>query len=115
MPKLRVHNFSMSLDGYAAGPAQSLDDPLGVGGERLHDWVFPTRRRRRMLGEDGGGGVATVQQYLRAGLVDDLHLAVVPVLLGSGERLLDRDYGLELVEFAPSATVAHIRLRPSSG
>src|SRR5947209_16177506 len=54
MPKLRVHNFSMSLDGYAAGPAQSVDDPLGVGGERLHDWVFPTRSWRRMIGEDGG-------------------------------------------------------------
>jgi hypothetical protein len=43
MPKLRVHNFSVSLDGYAAGPTQSLTDPLGVGGDRLHEWVFATR------------------------------------------------------------------------
>lgn len=37
MPKVRVHNLAMSLDGYAAGPDQSLDHPLGVGGERLFD------------------------------------------------------------------------------
>ena len=40
MAKLRVHNFAMSLDGYVAGPDQSLEHPLGVGGERLHEWVF---------------------------------------------------------------------------
>src|SRR6266508_2951504 len=50
MPKLRVHNFSVSLDGYGAGPAQSLDSPLGVGGERLHEWVFASLAGRRMLG-----------------------------------------------------------------
>jgi hypothetical protein len=43
MPKLRVHNFSVSIDGYAAGPSQSLDEPLGVGGEQLHNWFFGTR------------------------------------------------------------------------
>ena len=52
--KLRVHNLAMSLDGYVAGPDQSLDNPLGVGGERLHEWVFATRTGRRMIGEDGG-------------------------------------------------------------
>ena len=45
--KLRVHNFAMSVDGYAAGPDQSLDNPLGVGGTRLHDWVFQTRSAER--------------------------------------------------------------------
>jgi dihydrofolate reductase len=62
-----------------------------------------------------GGGAATVQQYLRAGLVDELGLAVVPVLLGSGERLF-QDLGNALdewdcVEFAPSTSVTHVRLR----
>src|SRR5215211_2566894 len=41
MGELRVHNFSVSLDGYGAGPAQSPETPLGVGGERLHEWIFP--------------------------------------------------------------------------
>ena len=208
MAKLRVHNVSVSLDGYAAGPAQSLEHPLGVGADRLHEWVFRTRTGRRMLGEEDGetgtdddfiaegergigatvmgrnmfgpirgpwgdeqwrgwwgdnppyhhpvfvlthharppvtmaggttfhfvtegteaalarafeaaggldvrlgGGVATIRQYLRAGLVDELHLVIVPVLLGGGERLLDDDLtGYECVEFVPSSSVAHVRL-----
>jgi dihydrofolate reductase len=207
MPKLRVHNFAVSLDGYGAGPAQSLENPLGVGGTRLHEWVFETRTGRRMIGvaggsegvDDGflargdqgvgatimgrnmfgpvrgewagsewagwwgdeppyhhpvfvlthharppvtmrggtvfhfvddpieavlerafdaaggqdvrlGGGVSTIQQYLRAGLVDELHVAMVPVLLGAGERLFDQAYGYECVELVASPAVAHIRL-----
>jgi dihydrofolate reductase len=199
--ELRAHNFSVSLDGYAAGPRQSEEDPLGVGGEQLHEWIFSpdatdADRRFRALGDedigatimgrkmfgpvrgpwgaenwtgwwgedppfhhdvfvlthhardpvpmaggttfhfvtDGieaaldraraaagdrhvrlGGGASTVQQYLRAGLLDEIHLAVVPVLLGDGERLFDRlDDVAETwtcVEFAPSAAVAHVRLR----
>jgi hypothetical protein len=54
MPKLRVHNLALSLDGYAAGPDQSIDHPLGVGGPRLHEWVFATRTGRRMFGLEGG-------------------------------------------------------------
>jgi dihydrofolate reductase len=54
MAKLRVHNLATSLDGFAAGPAQDLEHPLGVGGERLHEWVFLTRSGRAMLGEEGG-------------------------------------------------------------
>lgn len=208
MPRVRVHNFAISVDGYAAGPNQSLEQPLGVGGTRLHEWVFATRSGRRMIGEEGGddglddeflvqgdagigatimgrnmfgpirgpwggeswtgwwgdtppfhhpvfvlthhprpsitmqggttfhfvedgieaalqraleaaqgrdvrigGGVATVQQYLRAGLIDDLHLAIVPTLLGSGERLFDGSWGgYKCVEFVSSPAVAHVRL-----
>jgi hypothetical protein len=48
MPKLRVHNFAISLDGYAAGPNQSHDHPLEVGGEKLHEWRFaPSSGRQR--------------------------------------------------------------------
>src|SRR5206468_10969679 len=54
MAKLRVHNLAISLDGYAAGPDQSLDNPIGVGGTRLHEWVFATRSGRQMRGIDGG-------------------------------------------------------------
>ncbi|HEY3240216.1 MAG TPA: dihydrofolate reductase family protein [Acidimicrobiia bacterium] len=211
MPNVRVHNFAMSVDGYAAGPSQSLDNPLGVGGTRLHEWAFATRSGRQMHGMDGGdegvdddfiargdagigatimgrnmfgpirgswggdewtgwwgdsppyhhpvfvlthhprpsipmqggttfhfvadgidaalkraldaaegkdvrigGGAATIQQYLRAGLIDDLHLAIVPILLGAGERLFDHldggPEGYECVEFVSSPSVAHVRL-----
>ncbi|HEY8687107.1 MAG TPA: dihydrofolate reductase family protein [Chloroflexota bacterium] len=208
MPKVRVHNFAVSLDGYAAGPGQNLEQPLGVGGTRLHEWVFATRSGRRMIGEEGGdeglddeflvqgdagigatimgrnmfgpirgpwggeswtgwwgdtppyhhpvfvlthhpqpsitmqggttfhfvedgieaalqraleaaqgrdvrigGGVATIQQYLRAGLIDDLHLAMVATLLGSGERLFDGSWGgYECVEFVSSPAIAHVHL-----
>jgi dihydrofolate reductase len=210
MPNLRVHNFAMSLDGYAAGPNQGIDDPLGVGGMRLHEWVFRTRAGRRMMGMDGGedgidsdfiakgddgigatimgrnmfgpirgpwtddewkgwwgdnppyhhpvfvlthharapitmeggttfhfvddgiehalalatdaakerdirlgGGVATIQQYLRAGLIDDLHVVIAPILLGRGERLFDHldgaENNYECVEFVSSPSVAHVR------
>lgn len=185
MSKLRVHAFGMSLDGYGAGPDQSLENPLGVGGMALHSWVFGTRTFRRIHGDEGGatgvdddfaargfedigawilgrnmfgpvrgpwpdeswkgwwgdkppyhtdvfvlthhprksftmeggttfhfvtggihealerareaaggqdvrlgGGVATIRQYLLASLVDEMHLAFSPVLLGSGEALL---------------------------
>src|ERR1700730_10688571 len=54
MPRLRVHNFAISLDGYGAGPNQNLDNPLGMGGDRLHEWVFDTRTGRQMIGEEGG-------------------------------------------------------------
>jgi dihydrofolate reductase len=203
MTELRVHDFSISLDGYGAGPDQDVDNPLGVGGEQLHEWIFPPSGQRtpvdermRARGTEGigatimgrnmfgpvrgewggsewtgwwgedppfhhdvfvlthhardavpmaggttfhfvtdgieaaleraraaaggrhvrlGGGASTVRQYLRAGLLDELHVAVVPVLLGSGERLFgdlgDALDGWTCVEFTPSAAVAHVRLR----
>jgi dihydrofolate reductase len=54
MPRLRVHNFAISFDGYAAGPEQSVDNPLGVGGTQLHEWAFATRTARQIHGMDGG-------------------------------------------------------------
>jgi dihydrofolate reductase len=201
MSELRVHNFSVSLDGFGVGPAQTEQDPLGIGGEQLHEWIFAddatdVDRRFRAAGNEGigatimgrnmfgpvrgpwrdedwrgwwgedppfhhdvfvlthfarpsvamsggttfsfvtdgieaalerataaargadvrlGGGVSTVHEYLRAGLLDEIHVAVVPVLLGSGERLFDGVgpalEGWRCVEFAPSASVAHVRLR----
>jgi dihydrofolate reductase len=222
MPHVRVHAFAMSLDGYGAGPDQSLDNPLGRGGTAMHKWFFPTRTfRRTLLGEDNGttgvddefavrgfenmgawimgrnmftpergpwrdmswqgwwgknppyhvpvfvlthharpslemeggtvfhfvtdgvdaalarardaagdrdvrigGGVATVRQYLSAGLIDQMHVAVAPTLLGGGESLFA---GLDLVglgyavtEHVPSEHTTHIVLEkrartPSTG
>ena len=54
MAKLRVHAFTISLDGYGAGPDQSRENPLGVGGEELHEWMFPTRTFQQMQGKEGG-------------------------------------------------------------
>src|SRR5690349_5383731 len=145
MGKVIVRGFAVSLDGFAAGPRQDLQNPLGVRGPELMEWFFPTRVWRAMQGQDGGetgidnrmaepafvlthharkplamkggttfhfvtegihaalaqaraaagakhirigGGAATVRQYLQAGLIDELHLALRPVLLGAGESLL---------------------------
>src|SRR5678815_637466 len=58
MPRLRVHAFSISLDGYGAGPHQDLEEPLGKGGEALHEWVVATRTFQQLYGgEDGSIGV----------------------------------------------------------
>jgi dihydrofolate reductase len=55
MSRVRVNCFAISLDGYGAGPRQSLEDPLGVGGTGLHQWFFPTRTfQKSVLGKDGG-------------------------------------------------------------
>ena len=185
MGKLGVRCFSVSLDGFGAGPNQDLQNPLGVGGMALHDWFLATRTFQKVHGKEGGstgidddfaargfanvgasilgrnmfgpirgawpdetwkgwwgdtppyhtpvfvlthharpslsmnggttfhfvtggirealslardaardqdvrlgGGVATIRQFLQAGLVDEMHLAVAPVLLGTGESLL---------------------------
>lgn len=54
MTRLRVDCFSISLDGYGAGPNQSFEYPLGVGGEALHDWFVVTRAFRQRTGQAGG-------------------------------------------------------------
>jgi dihydrofolate reductase len=54
MAKLKVQAFAVSIDGYGAGPRQSLDAPLGVGGEALHQWFFHTRTFHEMMGGEGG-------------------------------------------------------------
>src|SRR5829696_3716896 len=52
--KLRVHAFAISLDGYGAGPDQSLENPLGRGGTAMHEWVYPTRTFQQLFGNDEG-------------------------------------------------------------
>ena len=54
MSQVRVHNFSVSLDGFGTGAGQSLDAPFGHAGTRLHEWFFPTRTFRAMQGQPGG-------------------------------------------------------------
>ena len=55
MTRVRVESFTISLDGYGAGPNQDIDNPLGIGGTDLHQWLFPTRTfQRALFGKDGG-------------------------------------------------------------
>ena len=54
MSKVRVHNFSISLDGFATGEGLTFEAPFGHAGERLHEWMFATRFWRELVGEDGG-------------------------------------------------------------
>jgi dihydrofolate reductase len=54
MSKVKVTAFSVSLDGYGAGPNQSLEEPLGKRGEELHDWIIPTKMFQKMQGKEGG-------------------------------------------------------------
>jgi dihydrofolate reductase len=67
---IRIDSFSISLDGFGAGPDQSLDAPMGQGGMALHSWVFPTPTFRRMLGQEGGsdGTDARFAEAAMAGL-----------------------------------------------
>jgi dihydrofolate reductase len=212
MSKLKVLAFSVSIEGFGAGPEQSLENPLGRGGTALHEWAFSTRTFQRMFGNDAGatgidddfaarsfenvgawilgrnmfgpvrgpwpdetwkgwwgdnppyhtsvfvlthharpkivmqggttfefvtegihaalerataaadgkdvrvgGGVATIRQYLRAGLIDEMHLAISPALLGSGEHLLqDIDLlklGYSCVEHVSTPKATHVVLR----
>jgi dihydrofolate reductase len=213
MSRVRVAGFSISLDGFGAGPDQDLDNPLGVGGTELPEWFFPTRTfQKSVVGVDGGttgiddefaargfenvgawilgrnmfgpvrgewpnedwkgwwgenppyhvptfvlthhsrpplemeggttfhfvtggihealdrareaangkdvrigGGSSTIQQYLREGLVDEVHIAISPVFLGAGERLFEgvdmRALGYECVQFVASEKATHVVLR----
>jgi dihydrofolate reductase len=212
MSKVRVSSFAVSLDGFGAGPRQSLENPLGVGGESLHEWFFPTRTFQSMYGKDPGttgtdedfarrgmenlgawilgrnmfapsrgawpddgwkgwwgenppyhvpvfvlthhprpsiemaggttfhfvsegihealdrakraagakdvrigGGAATIRQYLQAGLLDEVHLAISPTLLGTGEHLtagLDLPaLGYRVSEHKASEAAFHVVLR----
>jgi dihydrofolate reductase len=211
MSRLIVRSFGVSIDGYAAGPSQSLEHPLGIGGLSMMQWVLTTRTFQQMHGGGGGstgvdddfaargfanigawilgrnmfgpirgpwpddawkgwwgdnppyhvpvfvlthhprasiemaggtvfhfvsdgihaalvraraaaqgrdvrigGGTATVRQYLTAGLIDDLHLALSPTLLGSGEALLSgidlRALGYECTEHVASPHAMHVVL-----
>jgi dihydrofolate reductase len=103
MSKLRCH-ISISADGFVAGPNQSEENPLGEGGESAD-------------GQDVRlwGGAQIIQQYLAAGLLDELELQIVPVLLGDGARLFDNLGGaeieLEQVRAVEAPGVTHLKYR----
>ena len=212
MAKVSVRAFALSLDGFGAGPDQSLENPLGVNGMALHEWAFKTRTFRTMFGQQGGetdvddqfaarsfenvgvwiigrnmfgpirgpwpdeswkgwwgsnppyhvpvfvlthharaplvmeggttfyfvtdglesavrqaqsaakakdirigGGVATIKQCLRARLIDEMHLAIVPIFLGAGENLFAdidlRALGYACVERVATPGAFHLIVR----
>ncbi len=209
MSKLKVQSFTISLDGYGAGPDQTREEPLGKNGESLHDWLIPTRTFQKLSNKSGGttgpdddfaargfeslgawimgrnmfgpvrgpwpdeswrgwwgknppyhgpvfvlthharpplemeggtvfhfvtdgiesalarardaanggdirigGGASTIRQYLTARLIDELHLAVSPILLGGGAALLaDIDLpalGYEITTHVPTEKATHV-------
>ena len=104
MSKLRF-KISMSLDGFVAGPDQS----------GIHEALAHARRAAGDKDKDVSlaGGAKAAQQYLGAGLADEMDINLVPVLLGSGERLFDGVgddlHGLELVRTIAAPHVTHLR------
>ena len=85
---VRVESFTVSLDGYCAGPDQSLENPLGVGGTDLHQWAMPTRTFQRAVFGNEGGTTGIDEDFAarerRLGLGED-------VLVARGAAALDRD------------------------
>jgi dihydrofolate reductase len=67
MSRVRVDCFAISVDGYGAGPRQSLANPLGVGGEALHEWMYPTETFQQMLGKSAGT-TGTDNDFAAAGM-----------------------------------------------
>jgi dihydrofolate reductase len=65
--KLRVNCFSLSLDGFGAGPNQDAENPLGVGGLALHDWIVPTRTFQASLGQGGDGATGPDDEFAARG------------------------------------------------
>ena len=64
--RVRIHSFSISVDGYGAGPNQTRELPLGVGGEELHEWIFPTRTFKALGGRTDLGGTTGVDDEFTA-------------------------------------------------
>ena len=77
MSKLRVHSFSISLDGYGAGPSQSPDNPLGVGTDLLHDWAISTTCRWRWLHGEKGGTRGKNDDFVARGLSCNIQFTTI--------------------------------------
>jgi hypothetical protein len=103
-------NLSISLDGFAAGPDESVGDPLGKGGERLHEWAIPTQSWRERHGLEGG------ERTPDAEVIEDVVRGVGAHIMargmfGDGERLLDGvgDVSLEPVKVVGSPGATHVK------
>jgi dihydrofolate reductase len=106
-PGLRAHQLSAVANQHGGGTSfHFVSDGIEAALERAFQAADGSDVRL-------GGGVATIQEYLRAGLIDEMHLPIVPILLGKGERLFDHLDGgpaaYECVEFISSFSVVHTR------
>ena len=70
MSKLKVQAFAVSIDGYGAGPDQSMENPLGVGGESLHEWMLTTRTFQQMIGEGEDGRTGVDDDFVQRSFVN---------------------------------------------
>jgi hypothetical protein len=122
--KLRVQCFAISVDGHGAGANQGLENPLGVRGPELMEWFFhtrvwrqmhgPGRRRGRRRQRDGRAGLRR-PRCLDPRLIDELHLAIRPVLLGAGEKFWDgidlSALGYEVARHVAGERAMHVFLK----
>ena len=76
MSRVRIHNFSISLDGFATGEGQALETPFGHAGHRLHEWMIATRFGSEIFGQSGGGAKIATDAALD--IRDSFELALVP-------------------------------------
>jgi len=104
MTKVRIAAFSVSIDGFGAGPRQELQDPLGVRGLELHAWFQQTEAFKKVHGQSGG----------TTG-IDEMHLALSHVLLGEGENLFAGidlpGLGFTAVKTVPGENATHLLLK----
>ena len=116
MSKVKVSAFTVSIDGFGAGPGQDLKNPLGIRG--IESALKQARDAAQGKDIRISGGVSVIQQYLKAGLIDEMHLVVSPVLLGRGENLFSgvdlSQLGFVCSEHIATADALHVVLRKSS-
>jgi|SRR4051812_48256966 len=116
MSKLRCH-ISISLDGFVAGPNQNEENPLGEGGERLHDWVVPLAAWRESHGREGGevNESAQIVEESRENIGAAVMGRNMSGPIGGGARLFDRvgdtEAQLEQVRAVEAPGVAHLKYR----
>ena len=117
--------MSMSLDGFITGPDDGPGNGLGNGGLRLHEWLGepvsehphfnPPGLSGQVLAEVMVHGAGLAQSLLRAGLLDELEIHLIPVVLGDGRRLFGADrIELELTRVLDAPGVTHLRYRVAS-
>jgi hypothetical protein len=112
-----IFDFSMSLDGFITASNRRPEEPMGDGGQRLHEWAMGGDERNREFLERSvsGLGAAIGRQYIAAGLVDEIVIHLVPVLFGGGTRMFENFGGehiqLETTSVMETPVATHLGFR----